>query len=223
MGNKSEILVNIQNMGALQQMSTRLGMSMTDVVNDALQMKYDKMIVDEMFSEEMAGLPIPSKNASEDLPEEFNSKIRVYASIHTKVSPEAYKELIEVLQKTEVPFSIKRFERERGWDSYDIKNSELLIVIPECKTDHHILGMGTLNEMGIAERHDRLVIVYDHETKEFSSLGEITKFEKTERTALRYARMETGDWKDIKQILEVIKTDIILKGHKNYQKNVDIV
>jgi len=123
-----------------------------------------------------------SVEARRSLEEEL---VVVYLSINKDAPEDSVKKIKAYLDQYE-GLSVRWYEEGSDWDSYVIKNADVIIIIPGIHHFERYLGTGTRREAEIAISHDRIVILYDPVKELFFEEYNVEKIEGSKDPRKKY-------------------------------------
>lgn len=153
--------------------------------------------------------------------DEYGEDLIVYLSVHGKADPELVRETAMGLEN--LSCVVRMYEKGIPYDSYKVKNSDLIIVFPyfDRRTGEFILGRGTESEMEVGRSHGSTILACTEPGLFMEILG-------TEKTSI--ADGDKVDWLDtaritsldppttIEKYLVEVYTSIFKNGRKIYVK-----
>lgn len=152
---------------------------------------------------------------------EYDTKPIVYLSIHGNAERflvEQYKIQLEALNCVVRWYDID----VKKYDSYDVKNADIVLVFPHTITNLHVLGRGTETECKIAKKHgcELYAVVNTTEIAEILVIEKTVIDDNAQLDWLDTAKITKISHKNnLNDLVEVINNQLALNLRKIYIKN----
>lgn len=151
--------------------------------------------------------------------DEYGSKPIIYLSIHSKASEKLINSYIDKL--IGLGCIVRFYKKGDKYDSYQVKNSDLIIMFPYPHKGEFILGKGTESEFNIARKHYRRVVTISSDEM-VSDILSIQKYERVEGASVDWLKTafisEVTSSSSLKDIINSIKVSLSKQPRKIYFK-----